>query len=177
MRWLNSLRSPGFRVGLFLLACGLIARGLWPVSPPGPRDTLAAFAEALKGGQRDTALELFTPAAKARAEQLPAAEAWTPSSRFDWRIVKLEQVAEQATATLYVRDAGYFVEPKVDLIRDATGAWKISAVEFGRVDPRFASDQKRRAEASDAALAEELAQALRNRPTVLAAEPSDAARQ
>ena len=177
MRWLNSLRSPGFRVSLFLLASAMIAYGLWPKSKPGPRETLTAFASALKDGHRDAALALFTQGARARADQLPAAETWTASPKFDWRIVKLTQTEEQATATLYVRDSGYFVEPKLDLIRDETGVWKIATVEFGRVDPRFASDQKRRAEASDAALAEELAHVLQDRPTVLAAEPSGAARQ
>jgi len=171
------LTSGRLRAVLVGLGLALIVRGLWLASSPKdtPRETLAALARALETGDRPLAVSLFAPALQA---DLPAAVpdgVWTPARRFQWHLKSLNQLEEFATARMYIRDSGYFVEPVVELRRSDAGRWQITAMTLDRVDPRFADDAKRRAEADADALAAELAAALRGAPTVLAADPDDTA--
>ena len=166
-----------FRAVLVGLGLALVVRGLWLASSSKdtPRETLGALARALETGDRDLAVSLFSPAVQADLPAVVPDGIWTPARRFQWQIKSLSQMEEFATARMYIRDAGYFVEPVVELRRADDGRWQITALSLDRVDPRFADDAKRRAQADADALAAELAAALRDAPTVLAAEPDDTA--
>ncbi len=170
------LTSGRLRAAVVGLGLALVVRGLWLASSPKdtPRETLGAFARALETGDRALAVSLFAPAAQADLPTAVPDGIWTPARRFQWQIKSLSQMEEFATARMYIRDAGYFVEPVVELRRADDGRWQITSVSLDRVDPRFADDARRRAEADADALAAELATALRDAPTVLAAEqPAD----
>jgi hypothetical protein len=177
MTWLDRLRTGRVRAVMVGLGLALVARGLWSSGPSAstPRATLSTFARALETGDRDLALSLFPAESREGLPTFVPEGVWTPARRFQWQLKSLDQIEEFATARLYIRDASYYVEPIVELRRNGDGVWQITSLELDRVDPRFADDKKRQAEVELDALATDLAAALRDSPTVLAAEPEDAA--
>lgn len=172
---LDRLRTGRVRAVLIGLGLAMIVRGVWTsgTTSPSPRNTLATFARALETGDRELAVSLFRQDSRDRMPQGVPDGVWTPAKRFQWQVKSLQQVEEYATARLYIRDAGYFVEPIVELRRSDAGEWQITSVELDRVDARYADDRKRQAEADLDALATEIASALRDSPTILAAEPNE----
>lgn len=147
-----------------LIAVGFpVARHIW--LQYAPRRAVVAFVEALKAGDQQAALKLIDPHCAPGLSS--ATEAWEPSPRLQYRIVKLETWPDMAKVQVRMSELGYSVQPEFSLERDPSGNWLVTEIANVEVDPRWVTKQRERRQQENDQLARELEAAVRVLPGVV----------
>lgn len=166
----------------------LVVVGGWLIFRGGKhwRDERAAmavvnhFLEAVRDGDRDAAFSYLTADRRKAIEQskkstLQAFEIRT--TKFQWRINRIEIDGDQAAAQMWIEKDGFVIEPIVFLVRTTTHSWKIDRFENVVVDPVWLDVQKELRRREDMQTAKELRKAFAGQEGIRVerqAEPSKA---
>ncbi len=132
-------------------------------------EVVHAFMNAVKKGDRETALSLLQPQQRALVERRRNDEQdpfRTPEAGVTFRIHHIEISGVHARAQLWIEKEGFVVQPTIHLHRSETGRWKIGVIENLQIDPRWEDLQQERGRATDERLATELGDALKVKPGV-----------
>jgi len=91
---------------------------------------------------------------------------WTRQDGVTYRIQQLDVSGDTAIVRLSIVKDGFKIHPTVYLRRGQTARWKIDRLDNLQVDPRWLSMQRARVRQEGEQLAEQIQNALQNRPGV-----------
>lgn len=157
-------------VALVIAGAGLVVAGgqKW-LDGRSAAKTVRQFMTALRDGDRETVWSLLPPKQKKIAQadhEHGRADKWLPHPGVTYRLHSLEISGAECQARLWIEKNGFVVKPTIHLRRSDTGQWKILRVENLKVDPRWKDLLETRGHIAGEELANELADALKNRPGV-----------
>ena len=164
---------------LGLIAGGLLLAGIgvqgW-FDRNAARDVVFDFMEALKQGNRKSAMAHLGPKLRAESEQrakkakagpankaIAHAEIWAPVPGVQYRVYDVQMDVYRSLVTILVQKNGFVVKPEFTLHRSSGTRWKITQIDGLEVDPRWHDLQQVRARSQG----QRLAEALKGRPGVI----------